>query len=350
MSANNPVPDLASLMKYANANWRVFDLGRIIQPIAKETMALVESNKEAYPYPIQGKARFAMVFWDADNKDANGINPFIWFLQFELDELGLLKLQQRDHFISMVIKELGNKLVDSSPQQSALDNHPYSFTPDQNRQAAFNAILKVNLKQPASVYFEHVQAYFSKQIDLDRWQELSIQGIADFIARIEDDNNLNDFISILPELSVQTLNVACACLEHQIIGAELTKSLIELQKQKLTENDTEEVIALLRCFASSKAKGLVKEQIEFLLNSEEVLDENLYIVLAGRFWSYLKDKTLLYLFLQRVAQHHDQGLFNGLFADLVAIPSIRNEVLSVLRDPHRPSEVSRALAVVFQAK
>lgn len=352
MSANNPVPDLSALMTIANANWRVFDMGRIVQPISKQLMEKIESNEVAYPYPIQGKARLAVVFWDSEEKSSTKeVNPFIWFLQFELDEMGLLKLQQRDHFISLVIKELGNKLLDSnSEQQSTLDNHPYSFTPEQKRLAAFNAKVKVLLKQPASAYFEHVQAYFSRQIDLDKWQELSVQGIADFVARLDVANNKALLIDILPELSVQTLAVVAACLEHQTIDTQLTEAVIKLQNQRLAENDMEEVIHLLRCLASSSATGLVKDQIVKLLNSSEKLDDNLYIVLAGRFWSQFSDKSLLYLYLQRVAENHEQELFNGLFSDLVAIPETRNLVLSSLRDPARPEAMSRAFSAIFNAK
>ena len=141
-SPNNPVPTLSALMETANAQWRVFDLGRRIQSLSKAEFAQIEENKKSYPFPIQQKARFALVFWhQADSQKAKA-NPFIWFLQFDLDEMGLLKLQQRDHYISLVIKALGEEFIGKSDEQSSeLDNHPYSFTPDQNRQAAFNAKL-----------------------------------------------------------------------------------------------------------------------------------------------------------------------------------------------------------------
>ena len=226
-----------------------------------------------------------MVFWDkAGSAVKNSVDPFIWFLQFDVDEMGLLKLQQRDHFISLVIKELGSKLVDSDDsQQSVLDNHPYSFTPDQNRQAAFNALLKVKLGQPASMYYEHVQAYFAGHIEADRWQELSVQGIADFVARLAVDNNEANLINKLPDLPVQILSVLAACLEHVTISKSLSQSLIDLQKQKLIEQDNEEVLHLLRSYAGGIDSELISNQLIHLLNSAEKLDQNLYIVLAGRF-------------------------------------------------------------------
>lgn len=347
-SANNPVPTLSSLMESANAQWRVYDLGRKIQSISKAEFTAVENGQKPYPYPIQKKARFAMVFWDQDEKGPQAKeNPFIWFLQFDLDEIGLLKLQQRDHYISMVIKELGSKMLDSNNQQSELDNHPYSFTPDQNRQAAFNAKVKVALKQPASMHYEHVQAFFAGQIDADKWQELTVQGIADFTARIDQANNESDLIKHLPELSIQTLCAIGATLEHDQIGLALTQRIVEVQNRALEENDNEQVLHLLRCLAGSSAKAIVLAQLKKLLISAESAEETLFIVIAGRFWQYFDDKALLHLFFEKAATNTNKHLFGGLFIDLVAIPSVRQHILSLLRDPTRPEAVSVAIGTVF---
>lgn len=351
-SANNPVPTLAALMKTANANWRVYDLGRKIQTITKSEFELIEDNKKPYPYPIQQKARMALVFWQQDESGPQArANSFIWFLQFELDEMGLVKLQQRDHFISLVIKELGSQLIDSDETKNAtLDNHPYSFTPDQNRQAAFNAMLKKDLGQSASMYFEHVQAYFSGQLPLDKWQELSIQGIADFCSRLDEPQNEQSLCAILPQLSVQILAVLGACLEHQQISLQLTETLVRVLHQKREENDKEAVMYLLRALAGSKAKRLVQEQLTELLNSEMVDDLSLFIIVSGRFWTYLNDQAMLHLFFDKLASHHEQDMFNGLFSDLVAIPEVRLSVLGLLREPNRPESISRALGEIFQAR
>ena len=351
-SANNPVPTLAALMKTANANWRVYDLGRKIQSIAKSEFEQIEQNKKPYPFPIQQKARMALVFWQQDESGPQArANSFIWFLQFDLDEVGLLKLQQRDHFISLVIKELGSQLIESNDEKSGnLDNHPYSFTPDQNRQAAFNAMVKKDLGQSASIYFEHVQAYFAGQLAQDKWQELSIQGIADFCSRLDELENEQSLCQILPELSVQILAVLGACLEHQSISLSLTEKLVEVLQQKREENDREAVLYLLRALAGSKAKKLVEQEIIALLNSELVEDMSLFIILAGRFWPYFNDKAALHLFFDKLASHHEQEVFNGLFSDLVAVPEVRHSVLGLLREPSRPESISRALGDIFQAK
>ena len=347
-SANNPVPTLSALMQSANAQWRVYDMGRIIQPISKADFTAIENGQKPYPYPIQKKARFAMVFWDQETKGPEAkANPFIWFLQFDLDEIGLLSLQQRDHYISLVIKELGNKVLDSSEQQSALDNHPYSFTPDQNRQAAFNAKVKVALKQPASMHYEHVQAYFAGQIDADKWQELTVQGIADFSARVDQANNERDLINYLPELSVQTLCAIGATLEHEKISLKLTNKLIELQDRALAENDSEQVLNLLRCLVGSPAEVIVLAQLKKLLASVESTDDTLFVVIVGRFWSYFADKEFLYLFFEKAATNTNKQLFGGLFVDLVAIPSVREHMLGLLRDPSRPETISVAISSVF---
>lgn len=346
-SSNNPVPTIADLMLKADANWRVFDMGRRIQSITKSDFAAIENGKKPYPFPLQQKARFAILFWDQKESKQSGMkNPFIWFLQFEVDELGLLKMQQRDHFISIVIKELGSAIVGATDSDK-LDNHPYSFTPDQNRQAAFNATIKVVLKQPASMYYEHVQAYFTNQISIDKWQELTVQGIADFSARINENQNDVALINNLDQLSVQILSVLGATLEHSQIGIKLTEKLIEQQKLALETSDHEEVFHLLRCMAGSESKALVQQQLAFLLSSDELNEESLYLIIAGRFWSYLTDDSLRHLYFDKISQHTNQQLFAGIFADLVAIPETRKCVLSLLRDPSRSASVSRAIGTLF---
>ena len=349
-SANNPVPTLSALMELANANWRVYDLGRKIQTIAKSEFALIEENKKPYPFPIQQKARMAVVFWqDGQSGPEARAQSFIWFLQFELDEMGLIKLQQRDHFISLVIKELGSQFANVDDQASStLDNHPYSFTPDQNRQAAFNGIVKRDLSQPASMYYEHAQTYFSGQIELDRWQELSIQGIADYCCRLDAGSNQAELIAILPNLSVQILSVLGACLEHQVIGLPLTQAIISTLNQRLEEGDKESAFYLLRALAGSKSVAVVETEIQTMLESELVSDISLFIVLAGRFWSYFNNKEIMHLLFDKLASNHDQELFNGIFSDLVAVPEVRLQVLSLLRDPTRPESVSRAIGGIFK--
>ena len=79
----NPVPTLSALMDTANAQWRVFDLGRRIQTISKTEFALIADNKKPYPFPIQQKARVALVFWQQAESQSAKANPFIWFLQFD---------------------------------------------------------------------------------------------------------------------------------------------------------------------------------------------------------------------------------------------------------------------------
>lgn len=348
-SQNNPVPTLAALMDHANAQWRVFDMGRKIQPISKSDFAAMEDNKMPYPFPIQQKARLAFLFWDQKDAKQSGMkNPFIWFLQFDLDEVGLLKLQQRDHFISIVISELGSAFVEGDDANAEkLNNHPYSFTPDQNRRAAFNSRVKVALKQPASMYYEHAQLYFTGQIDLDKWPELTVQGVADFAARIDTEDNEKGLIKCVDKLSVQILTVLAATLEHSTVSLPLTKKLIEQQNVALASSDHEQTLHLLRCLTGSVAKPLVSEQLMVLLLSKDVDEESLFLIIAGRFWSYLTDKNVLNTFFDRVACHPNQQLFGGIFADLVAIPETRQTVLNLLRDPERSLAVSRSLGALF---
>lgn len=350
-TSTNPIENFSALMDHANAAWRLYDLGRKITKISKDEFSAIEENRAPYPYPVQQKARFALVFWDHNNqKQGQDISPFIWFLQFDLDELGFLKLQQRDHYISLVVKALGSNLVHGDSEQSELKNHPYRFTPDQNRLAAFNAIVKKALKQPASIYFEHVESYFAGQIDDDKWQELSIQGVADYTVRLDELSHQRDFINKLPNLPIQTLSIITAVMEHLTINLTLTDVMIDLLKQKLSERDYEASLYLLRGVSSSDSSERIRGLLTELLNSELVGNETFYIVIAGRFWKALSDPMLLSLYLQRLAEHQEQTLFNGLFSDLVSIPSLRADLLNLIRSPNRPEAIGRAIEAIFRQR
>ncbi|MFC7001183.1 DUF3549 family protein [Pseudobowmanella zhangzhouensis] len=46
----------------------------------------------------------------------------------------------------------------------------------------------------------------------------------------------------------------------------------------------------------------------------------------------------------------DFELFRGLFSDLVQIPQLRDQILQVLRDPHKDEILNAAIGAVFSVR
>ena len=72
----------------------------------------------------------------------------------------------------------------------------------------------------------------------------------------------------------------------------------------------------------------------------------LLLAIAGRLWPDLKDAGLLSLFLEQLALQPTQ-FFNQVFAELVTLPALRNDMLARLRDPERSDALGQAIGRLF---
>ena len=84
--------------------------------------------------------------------------------------------------------------------RDALKDNPFSFKPEQEKMAAFHAKATLTTRQPASSYYEHAQAYFTGQASLESWDGLGFQGIADFVMRLEQENNQQQLTQLICQL------------------------------------------------------------------------------------------------------------------------------------------------------
>ena len=91
------ITTLSQFLSTANTQFQVYDLGRRVQNIDMMAFHQIESLATPYPYPIQGHAHFAIVFWQAEQQ------PYIWFIKLPLDEQGLLSPAPRQQFIKMIL-------------------------------------------------------------------------------------------------------------------------------------------------------------------------------------------------------------------------------------------------------
>ncbi|MFC3031664.1 DUF3549 family protein [Pseudoalteromonas fenneropenaei] len=337
------IATLGELLAAAGTQWRVYDIGRRITKIDKQEFAQIEQSTRPYPYPLQRHAHIAIQFWD---KSATQ-DPYVWFLKLPLDEQSKLVLASRDHFANMVIEAIGTQLT-GEQAQGKLDNNPYVFTPNANKLAAFNALMKVELKRPASQYYEAVEHYFSAPLIHD-WQTLALQGIADFAMRLNHGNNLallQQQFTALPEQVQQPL---CAMLEHVAIPVTLSEMLLRQLQNALEQQHQGQAINCLRALSGAPTEAFIATAIDAILASELSSDTDVLLTISGRGWQTLTHSERLFAFLEQTAQVPLDGFFAGIFADLVAIPTLRPHVLAILRAPSRSDSLSRAIGKLFSA-
>ncbi|MCF2860430.1 DUF3549 family protein [Pseudoalteromonas sp. SMS1] len=335
------ISTLGELLTSAGTQWRVYDIGRRITKIDKKQFAQIENTEAPYPYPLGNHALIAIQFWD--NKAT--LDPYVWFLKFPLDEQSKLIIASRDHFASMVIEALGTQLT-GEEAQGKLDNNPYVYTPNANKLAAFNALMKCELKRPASQYYETVEHYFANPEQQD-WQSIALQGLADYAMRLTHANNQANLISRWASLPEQVQTPLAAMLEHVAISTELTEFL-QIQLATHSPQNLASSINCFRAMSGSHGLGLIAQSVDHLLESDLSEQPDVLLTIAGRGWETLTDPQRLYTFMDSAAHTTQiEGLFESIFADLVAIPMLRPHVLGLLRAQNRSETLSRAIGRLF---
>ena len=206
------IATLSELLKLSGSQYRLYDIGRLVSKLPKQQFEKVELNQLPYPTPVQGCACIAIAFWQKQSSQ-----PYLWLLKLPLDERGLLNQGARNHFIAIIVEALGADLTQetSKKQEELLSSNPYLFTPAQYKLASLNSKIKVDLKQQPSEYFSHFKQYLSHGSDWNNWQNVGVQGITDFIARIKHDNHSELLLNALPHLPDEVLSPVCSALENE---------------------------------------------------------------------------------------------------------------------------------------
>ena len=335
---------LTDFLEQSQCQFRIYDLGRKVTKISNSDFKKFEHNQQPYPYPIQQHAFMAITFWQVNRQE-----HFIWFLKMPIDEQGFMSIPAQTSFIKMVVDAMGKDLTAniSKEQQDFLASNPFIFKPNTEKLAIFNAAINSSFIRPPSSFYPAVLSYFSGETNWSGWQTLGIQGIADLAARLNADNNQQNIINALPYLPQQPLQSLALCLENQEqINTELATAIARQAEIEVQKNNQENSILLLRALASAPAVGISKALLEKQFASTLVYNEHWYISIAGRLWHLLEDETLLNRFFEALANHHKE-LFTELFADLVAIPSLREKVLKQLRLTARSPALSEAIGMLF---
>ncbi|WP_157981092.1 DUF3549 family protein [Pseudidiomarina insulisalsae] len=331
------ISTLSQLLRQSNSDFLCYDLGRRVQPISATEFAAIENQQAPYPYPVQGHACIALVFWP-QLSDA-GVEPFLWFLKFPVDERGLLEQSTVQEFITSVITLLGQQVTHAliEEQEQQLQQSPYLFTPAEEKRAALHARLSRRWQRPPSVHFELAQTALA---DPEHWQQVGVQGLHDVAARLADDTSTISAISQqftrYPEPLRQALAIA---LEHQPIPAELANQLArQLQQQPAAELRAD----LLRSLAGATREAEVSKAIEHVLEDASA-DE--CVICCARLWSAfdpLCTPHVPLLPLLRALARQPATIFAALVTDLLRIPTLRPHVLVTLQRDDLPAGVREA--------
>ncbi len=332
------ITTLSEFLTKADTQFQVYDLGRRVRPLDPILFAQLETGTQPYPTPRAGFAWLGILFWNASASNQH----YVWFLKLPLDERGLLNPAARNQFLQMVMEALGQDPAAalSEEQEERLANNPFTFTPSQEKMALFNALVRKQLAQPASVYFEPVQQYVSGQHPWDAWHQLGLQGFADLVTRPNSvaPSALATAISAMP---FEPLSALGSVMEHGDVGDLVAEAWF--QRWCDSQDNHERQLCLRALAGAPSARDRAVDQ----LLSQPQLDEDTLIVLAARLWEAL-DQHRMPRYLEHLARYPGP-LFNQIYSDLVAIPGQRAWVLVSLRSAERSEVLNLAVAKLVES-
>lgn len=345
----NPITTLSAFFQHSGAQYQLFDMGRRVVSLSPETFEQFERCKQAYAFPLQRHALVGVIFWDATRIE----NRYVWFLKLPLDEQGLLIPQARDAFLMMLLDRVGESMMaaaDGQKIEGALKDSPYTFKPREEKMAAFNALATSQLQLPPSQYFDLAQQYFTGQITANNWQQLAMQGVADFAVRLTAENEvkaLADNLANLPAVPFQTL---CSFLENTQTPKTLVEAFAEILSKSLqaSQPDIAKIAACLRAVSHSQETVLVSQMLEQTMTHEVSKDVEVLAVIGGRCWTWLADLKLAQMYCEQLAENNaGQPGFSQLLADLLYLPGIRTPLMQVIRSESRSEALTAAVGEMF---
>lgn len=324
------ITTLAQFLSLAGTQFQVYDLGRRVVPLSAQQFNQFENGESPYPFPRSGHAWIGLLFWDPKASTQH----YVWFLKLPLDEQGKINPAARSQFLQLVMEALGSNVTGelSEDQQQRLGSNPFVFTPSQEKMAVFNSRVKMTLAQPASVYMEAVQDYFSGQLGWDNWQQLGLQGIADLCCRMTKQDQQN-IAAAIPQLPLPALTALVNSAEH--FGFENQVDQAWLARARQATSELEKITAIRGLAGSEQLPQAVTELLQQPLTADAL------IVIAARLWHGLNESNIN-LWLEQLAQYPGE-VFNQLHLDLVAQPSLREPILQAMRNPQRSQALSEAL-------
>lgn len=353
---------ITTFLRQGEFQFRIFDLGRRVCRLSNQLFEKIETQQLVYPYPFQQSASLGVVFWDKHQRS----EAIIWFLRFPLDELGYLQLTARDAFLQQLFDQLAaHAQQDGQALTDTLKESPFAFKPDAARLAIFHAQTKKILAQAPSHYYVHTQQYLRGDLGYEQWNFLGLQGIADVVARLDEADNAAVLAQAIPHIPTPALTIIANLLEHSEPNKILSDALfVQLQQQfeslsistqpngKTVKDTTIStaiplLAALLRALSNSQIVAIRQQAWQLLLQSNLSTEIELLAVLSGRAWQDLRDEHLFKAFLEALS-HCSQEQFFILLVDLMALPTMREPLLKVMRSSERSEQLAQRIGLFFQ--
>jgi len=336
------------------AQFHIYEMGRSIRKVSQESFADFEETIIPWPYPFLKQAWFALVFTEQKCPD----DFTVWFLKFPLDEQAKLVQVARNDYLKQFIDSIYINKPENISQESA-----YGFTPNDEKRANFNAIVKKQLGIPASSFYQDCLDYVHGKKELSQWQELGYQGIADVCSRLDEKHlgksTLQALYEIIPQLPDEPFRAFSTCLENHSLNNKLA---LQIYKRAIEKDDANNDMACLRALSQSTEESggqraltqltekLLPLKINSLTDIKEQYSIELMAIFSGRCWEQLKDEEVMYAFMEALARVPEgQESFNVIIADLLYIPGMRDLVLQQIRKPERSPELSKAIGYFFQS-
>ncbi len=311
---------------------KVFDMGRRIEEISTKLFLDIEQQQQAYPTPYLKHAWLGILSWYKDQPGQH----HIWFVKLPLDERNLMQTGPRNAFLHYW------KQVVNTPKQEH-GEAPFNFKPDAGRMAYFHALAVQVLAQPATAYYSQARAYLSGQQGWDHWQNIGLQGLAEVVARLQQDNNNAILIEALPHIPTVVRNAILNYLENTHPDPALTLAINDSLAAAVSGSPTAQDLAAY-ARALSNSENIQQRQLLLLAILQHPLCKSVELLAAigSRCWQDLKGDLLL-VYLECLARNEQgKGAFNALLADMLTLANMRVEVIAVLAAPECSAELRQA--------
>lgn len=335
---------LSEFLLQSGSQYRVFDMGRRVTKISTDLFSDFEHAVAPYPYPIQQHAFVAIVFWNKQQSKEH----YVWFLKLPLDERGLLEQAARSQFLELVMTALGRALdkTPSKEEQSALDHNPIIFKPSEQKLAAFTSHVRQLMKLPPSQFMSPALSYLQDSNQLDNWQNIGYQGLADLAVRLDDPMIASAIEKVIDKLPQESFCALCCALENANVNTAIANKLLIILTNSLAAHNSVIAIHAARALSNAKGAGFVKQAFDELMKCQPSVNAiDLLVIISGRYWALINDDKTALAYLEKVASakvSHD--IFAQLFSDLVFIPDCRIAMLSALRNPQRSNQLAEYIA------
>lgn len=321
----------------SGAQMRVFDMGRRISPVTLREFTGFEELANPWSSPYLRHAWLGILSWNPEQAGRHSI----WFLKLPLDEQNILQPGPRDAFLQHWLN------VVTYPDKEH-GEAPCSFKPDPGRMAYFHAEALLTLGQPSSQYYATARAYLSGDTDFSQWQHLGLQGLAEVVARLDQEHNRDLLITALPQLPTVPRNALLGFLENIAPDVQLTHALNQaLAKVMESVPDAADLAAFCRALSASVSVEQRQSLLDLMMLHPAAADVEVLSAFGSRCWQDLEGQRL-HNYLELLAAQGDQ-VFSALIADLMTLPGMRGRILEAFRRPDHSARLNEAVGQLLNA-